>query len=262
MEDLVLGIVFALGLLAGGFITLVVDGYFWGKHVKSIVDENRRIQIRLRDITSQLTASATQVHNLSSEVHGLTMKNEKLTAENQTHQLDLATAVAEKRVFQTQYKLLSEKFDQLQKEHMVSNRRLAVAAVEIKRLRQQTAVASKDETPPTPELSTEELVRPPSLDFLFPDVESESAAESDSAAELANSESANSELGNIEDIRGIGPTYAQRLRAGGVTSLTDLASLSAEQVADITGMKPTQFKKTQAWIDEAKELVTPFENND
>lgn len=256
MEDLILGIVFALGLLAGGFITLLVDGYFWGKHVKSILDENRRIQIRLRDITGQLTASATQAHNLASDVHALTMKNERLTTDNQTHQLDLATAVAEKRVFQTQYKLLSEKFDQLQKEHMVSNRRLAVAAVEIKRLRQQTAVAANEETPPTPELSTEELVRPPSLDFLFPEQESDSAAEPDGP-----SESANSELGNIEDIRGIGPTYAQRLRAAGVTNLTDLAGLSASQAAEITGMKPTQLGKTQAWIDEAKVLTTAFEKD-
>lgn len=54
---------------------------------------------------------------------------------------------------------------------------------------------------------------------------------------------------NLEMIPGIGPTYAERLRAGGIESPRELAGLSPEEVAEIAEVSE---KRTERWIHRAE----------
>ncbi|NEU57621.1 helix-hairpin-helix domain-containing protein [Halorussus sp. MSC15.2] len=53
----------------------------------------------------------------------------------------------------------------------------------------------------------------------------------------------------LEDVKGIGPAYAQRLRDAGVADVTELANADAERLAEETGLSD---KRISSWIDRAK----------
>lgn len=58
-----------------------------------------------------------------------------------------------------------------------------------------------------------------------------------------------------EQINGIGPTYAQRLREAGIVALTDLAHADPDQIREITKLQAWQVHDPQDWIDEARQLL-------
>ncbi|MCA9996598.1 MAG: hypothetical protein KDE56_12655 [Anaerolineales bacterium] len=64
--------------------------------------------------------------------------------------------------------------------------------------------------------------------------------------------------GSLTLINGIGPRYAQRLKDSGITSLTQLANASANDVRTALNMQEWQGRNIQSWIDEAKDLVASF----
>ena len=51
----------------------------------------------------------------------------------------------------------------------------------------------------------------------------------------------------LESINGIGPTYADRLRAAGYTTAADLAGADADQIAQIAGVGST---RARSWLDQ------------
>ncbi|WP_128477719.1 helix-hairpin-helix domain-containing protein [Halorussus pelagicus] len=53
----------------------------------------------------------------------------------------------------------------------------------------------------------------------------------------------------LEEIKGIGSAYAERLRDAGVTDVTELAKADAEQLADETGLSD---KRISTWIERAQ----------
>lgn len=57
---------------------------------------------------------------------------------------------------------------------------------------------------------------------------------------------------NLEEIDGIGATYARRLRAAGIRTFADLAALTPEQVRKAAKAQPWQGDPA-AWIAQAKE---------
>lgn len=57
----------------------------------------------------------------------------------------------------------------------------------------------------------------------------------------------------LEEISGIGPAYAGRLRDAGVLSVSRLAELDPDRVADIARVSPTRAKD---WIEQANRMVT------
>ncbi|WP_310908297.1 class III poly(R)-hydroxyalkanoic acid synthase subunit PhaC [Natrinema sp. 1APR25-10V2] len=57
---------------------------------------------------------------------------------------------------------------------------------------------------------------------------------------------------DLEDLEGIGPTYAERLRTGGIESVSKLAVTDPARVADVA---ETSEPLAQNWIDEAHRLV-------
>ena len=57
---------------------------------------------------------------------------------------------------------------------------------------------------------------------------------------------------DLEEVEGIGPTYAGRLRSAGIDSVSKLAVASPEHVADGAGASETLAKR---WIQSARELV-------
>jgi predicted flap endonuclease-1-like 5' DNA nuclease len=58
---------------------------------------------------------------------------------------------------------------------------------------------------------------------------------------------------SVEEIRGIGPAYADRLAAAGVETVAQLAAADAEQVAETTDLSP---KRLRTWIDRASDHET------
>ena len=88
------------------------------------------------------------------------------------------------------------------------------------------------------------------------DETAEATASDDTAAPATESEAAvkgaETDAGvdaELEDIRGIGPTYADRLRDAGVESVTDLAAADAADVAEASGIGESRIQK---WIDRAE----------
>lgn len=267
----------AVGIAAGVLATLVIDGRIWGKLVQKAWSDVHQFQKRLREMTSHLTASATQVHNLSNEVYSLTKRVEDVSADNQTHRHDLATAVAKKEVYATQYGRLTGQLDKLRAEHQVSQRRLMVAAVELKRLRQNHPQLLE------PAQATQKADEP-----MAKAVDEPAAEKADEKADGKIGEAQTSGLqaelhefqrarkaakttkpkvesqidpeteSQVEAVNGIGPTYARRLHESGIHSLADLAQQTPETLSEIIGFKSPQIAKSQGWIDEARELAAAF----
>ena len=59
---------------------------------------------------------------------------------------------------------------------------------------------------------------------------------------------------DLQQIDGIGPTYAQRLRDGGILSFAGLARLTPERVMEISGVRSREI--AEAWINEAQEHLS------
>jgi predicted flap endonuclease-1-like 5' DNA nuclease/uncharacterized protein (DUF697 family) len=59
----------------------------------------------------------------------------------------------------------------------------------------------------------------------------------------------------LQTIRGIGPVYAERLNAAGITRYAQLAALSPEQVRDAIGRNPVSGENLGAWIEQAAALA-------
>jgi polyhydroxyalkanoate synthase len=100
-----------------------------------------------------------------------------------------------------------------------------------------------------PEAATEEGVTPD--ETVASDAETgEEAVEAgvDTGAETAGpSDAAGSDL---EEVGGIGPTYAERLREGGITTIAELAAADPERVADLAGVGAS---RAEDWLDQARE---------
>ncbi len=56
-------------------------------------------------------------------------------------------------------------------------------------------------------------------------------------------------VAELESIKGIGPTYADRLRAAGYTHPTDLSGADPEKIAQIAGVSAT---RARSWLDQIK----------
>ena len=59
---------------------------------------------------------------------------------------------------------------------------------------------------------------------------------------------------DLTQIKGIGPTYAQKLQAAGISTFAQLAALTASQLDDIIDAPDWRDSDYQDWIDQAKEL--------
>lgn len=55
------------------------------------------------------------------------------------------------------------------------------------------------------------------------------------------------DVAELESINGIGPTYADRLRAAGYSSAADLTGADPEQIAQIAGVGTT---RARSWLDQ------------
>ena len=58
----------------------------------------------------------------------------------------------------------------------------------------------------------------------------------------------------LQEIRGIGDTYARRLRAAGVRTFADLAALTPEEARSLAQAQPWQAD-TADWIEQARALA-------
>jgi polyhydroxyalkanoate synthase len=59
---------------------------------------------------------------------------------------------------------------------------------------------------------------------------------------------------DLQEIDGIGPTYAQRLHDGGILTFADLAHQTTEQVMEISGVRSEAA--AGSWIHEAEERLS------
>lgn len=86
------------------------------------------------------------------------------------------------------------------------------------------------------------------------DVATEPVAEP--VAETTNETIASVSSDNLEAINGIGPVYANRLRAAGVSTFAQLAELTPERIREIIGAaRSGHMTEPEKWIVEARQLA-------
>ena len=61
-----------------------------------------------------------------------------------------------------------------------------------------------------------------------------------------------SDADDLTEVKGIGPTYAERLNGGGIRTFSHLAMTSASRVADLAGVS---VSRAEAWIGDAGEIA-------
>jgi len=117
----------------------------------------------------------------------------------------------------------------------------------------ETAV---DESEATEEIETavdESEAAEEAIEEAEPDAEGEeepAETEADAEAEAEPEEpEPEAPEGTLEDVKGIGPAYAERLRNAGVDSIADLADADAEDLAAETDLSATRIEN---WIEQAK----------
>jgi predicted flap endonuclease-1-like 5' DNA nuclease len=252
MDWLLWALLVAVGLAVGVLVTLLVDGRFWGQQVSTAVNENRRLQQKVRSLTSRLAVAQAQVEQLTHDLDETTRQIAALTTLSQSQREEIAAATAAKETISEQFQRLTGQLENLREEHQQACRRVAVADVELTHLRQDLA-AAQDQTQQLVRLQADKQVLQSRMDEL--QARFKSAQHQLNAAGLKGKS-------QVEIVRGIGPTYARRLHEAGVHSLADLAEQTAERIGEIVGLKTWQRADPQAWIDEAKELAAAFENND
>jgi polyhydroxyalkanoate synthase len=79
----------------------------------------------------------------------------------------------------------------------------------------------------------------------------ETAVEAEAAAEVhaEDVDPAGAEGSDLEEVDGIGPTYAERLRDGGITTVAELAAADADAVAELAGV---DTDRATDWVIQAQ----------
>jgi predicted flap endonuclease-1-like 5' DNA nuclease len=80
-----------------------------------------------------------------------------------------------------------------------------------------------------------------------PEMRDEAPTATDEASEATDEHT--EEAASLQEIKGIGPTYAGRLEAAGIASVADLAAADAETVADAADATET---RATDWIERAQ----------
>lgn len=115
-----------------------------------------------------------------------------------------------------------------------------------------TAAAS---TEPEPVEQVEEAETSSKSASAEPDL-GEDIKEPDTTTEVASAEPsrepASADTAELTDISGIGPTYAERLEAAGVSSVSALSETSSAELSDETGISE---KRITGWIEQASAIA-------
>jgi polyhydroxyalkanoate synthase len=85
------------------------------------------------------------------------------------------------------------------------------------------------------------------------DEHADDAAEADTDADEAAGDSDDFDDTDLDQVRGVGPAYAERLREAGVGTVSELAAADAETLADRVDVAPSRIAD---WIDHADELTS------
>lgn len=83
-------------------------------------------------------------------------------------------------------------------------------------------------------------------------VESTPAAEAPKARPTAAKKPA-AKGDDLTQIKGIGPTYAKRLQAAGITTFMAVAETPAAKLAEIAQLRDWQAADSESWVEQAKE---------
>jgi predicted flap endonuclease-1-like 5' DNA nuclease len=241
----------AVGLAVGVLVTLIVDGRHLGEQLATAVDENRKLQQKVRSLTSRLAAAKSRVEQLGQDLDETAEQIEALTQLSQSQREELTAVTTAKESLTEKFDQLTSQLEGLRTEHEQASRRLAAADVELNHLREDLA-AAEDKTAQLVSLEADKQVLQSRLDELQTRFES-----AQHQLKFAGLKGKN----QVEIVRGIGPTYAGRLHEAGIHSLADLAEQTVERVAEIVGLKTWQRANPQAWIDEAKELAAAFDKD-
>lgn len=112
-----------------------------------------------------------------------------------------------------------------------------------------TPSASPSPPPPAKKAKTDTAVQAQDTDeesIPVVDLDSESAAP-EAVTDITKKD-------DLTQINGIGPTYAKRLHAAGITTFAQLAAQNADSLREITKIKEWQAADPTDWITEAKNV--------
>jgi predicted flap endonuclease-1-like 5' DNA nuclease len=103
------------------------------------------------------------------------------------------------------------------------------------------------------EISPEEPASQPAIDHGTPEQVMAPGGNIQAVKELVENKTAKKD--RLEDITGIGPVYARKLRAMGVNTFADLAIANKEKLQEIVSPRARGLIDVDDWIRQAKEIV-------
>lgn len=61
---------------------------------------------------------------------------------------------------------------------------------------------------------------------------------------------------DLTKVKGIGPVFAERFYEAGINTFAELATLTAEQAREISGLKSWQAADPAEWVEQAREFAS------
>ncbi len=242
------------GLLIGFIIEYLVDLFFWRQKIRGINSRNDQYESLLGDQKAEITYLRGQLATFEKSVDEYEAYSRKLDAELETARQDLA-------VLRVQHEEAEARAMQYQRDSVAMRRKLHTqvsaetpaandeSRIQLARYKKALHDAVSENKLLAKKLAEQELkANRPNGNGNAGINETYRKVDDLPQAEIINIEV---EPDNLEQIAGIGPVYANKLRAAGVVTFADLARLRADRLTDIIQPNRWQLIEPDRWITEA-----------
>jgi predicted flap endonuclease-1-like 5' DNA nuclease len=236
------------GGVVGALITLIVDDRYLGRRLQAALGQRQRLQREMQVLGRQLARQQRQLADRQSQLVAARQQIQTQTA-------DLARMNQSLTTTRQALDQLTAQWKQLQSERQTQAQTILNLRHERETLQQAIHHLEKEQirAEARHEAACQQL-----LNYRDQLQQAQSRVESlQQRIEQKRkiNESLTNSPGRLEIIAGIGPTYARRLREGGILTLTDLAEAEVDQLREIIKLQPWHGRNPQVWIDEAKRLL-------
>lgn len=276
--DLILSVLLLLvGGLTGALLVLLWDNHYLGRRWRAMLRRQRQLREARQAAERELAVAQTQMRTFGQRLRAVSAHVEALTTQRWEIQQKLARAEAELTV-QTEVRAEAEtERNALRREnqrvcHDLAQAEARLTAQETKaeaeaarleaardalQMQLETAVADRDRVQEHLDQVLGQVKRAQGIYEQLQQTHTELEAARQTIAELRH-QVENRPYGgrnSLQQIHGIGPAYARRLREAGIDSLDDLAQRDPVQVAELARLRAWKAGEAASWVEQAQEII-------